>query len=136
MSEYGVIGYGIKYSLLAKFVDRQKLGVLTGWELNEDNGDEEYIYRDNADLIDEYLNNEDNITEYSKIDDTEGYIMIWSVMPFEMKCEDYKQIDTLEKTQEYIWNCIKGFLINNVEKEDIYKIMNYVDDIYGKSFNM
>ena len=136
MSEYGITGYGIRYSQIAKYIDRQRLGEVNGWDVSQDTGDENYIYKDNADLLDEYLNNTDNLVEYSKVDDTEGYIMIWSVMPYQMEFhKDYEKIKTIEGMRDYIWEHIKDFIYEESKKE-IYALMGSIDDIYGRSFSM
>ena len=125
MKNYGILGYGVEYEKIEKYLNRSKLiDIVYNWELTEDEGTD----MTNIELLEKTIDDKDTILSYTRADDKEGYILIWYVAPWEMYHEDYKQLKTEKDAQEYIWEHLEEFLNSNLTKEEFIKMLYHISD--------
>lgn len=122
----GIKGYGVSFDQISKFIDRAKLVdyVFEGIE-----NDAEVLGLSNDQLLFEALEM-NGIVDFVYAESVTGYVLIQEKLPWNMYHNDYKELYSETRAKEYIWEKLNPFFYETVKEEDLYIMLDYIDDTY------
>lgn len=127
MKEWCILGYGLSIDQIADYIDRSKLIDFVCSDVIIDNT-AEGVDMSNTELVNEYFMEKDSLVEFCYADNVTGYILISSIVPWQMQHQDYRLLTTMEKAKGYIWEQVSEILDGRLTEEDFYLMIDYIDD--------
>ena len=126
MRYWCIEGYGLDYSQLVNYINQDKLMsyLLT-------NGIETKIACEDVsiiELVEEYIMAQNSIIDFCYSTNT-SYILISSILPWQMNHLDYQSINTMEAAQEYLWQYLQPIVNDNLLKKDFILMLDYINDV-------
>ena len=112
-------GFGFCYDSIEEYIDREKL-------IKEAYGNFEMS---NKDMVKNLLSF-NTILDYRINKDNKMYILIPNIPCWEMDHGHYSLIKDKEKAKEYIWYQLFNIFNENLSREEFYKMLFDIEDIY------
>lgn len=112
-------GFGLCYDSIEEYIDREKL-------IKEAYGSFEMS---NKDIVKNLLSF-NTILDYRINKDNKMYILIPNIPCWEMDHGHYSLIKDKEKAKEYIWYQLFNIFNENLSREEFYKMLFDIEDIY------